>query len=120
MKKKVMIVGHENNLRSIIKRLDNISNEEIINLELPRAIPLLYHLDPDTLRPIKLEGATNLLSAKYLGDPEKIKAIADRDQAQVYDTSIKENLETAIKLQPTTTPIVLPDPSLKRKGVGGF
>ena len=115
-----MIVGHENNLRSIIKRLDNISNEEIINLELPRAIPLLYHLDPDTLRPIKLEGATNLLSAKYLGDPEKIKAIADRDQAQVYDTSIKENLETAIKLQPTITPIVLPDPSLKRKGVGGF
>ena len=117
-----MIVGHENNLRSIIKRLDNISNEEIINLELPRAIPLLYHLDPDTLQPIKLEGATNLLSAKYLGDPEQIKAIADRDQAQVYDTTIKDNLETAPFLGhiPTTTPIVLPDTSLKRKGVGGF
>lgn len=105
-----MIVGHENNLRSIIKRLDNISNDDIINLELPRAIPLLYHLDPYTLKPIKLEGAANLLSGKYLGDPEQLKRIADRDQAQVYDTAIRENLEQ----HPYTNQIELPDASLKR------
>lgn len=117
LKKKVLIVGHENNLRSIIKRLDDISNEEIINLELPRAIPLVYQLDPDTLKPIKMEGAAPLLSGKYLGDPEQLKRIAERDQAQVYDVSITDNLEIAPFLgqSPTGQEIELPDPTLKRK-----
>lgn len=113
LKKKIIIVGHENNLRSIIKRLDAISNEDIIDLELPRAIPLVYHLDPDTLKPIKLEGSANLLSGKYLGDAEQIKTIAARDLMQVYDTSIKENLEVAPFLGVITNN--LPDASLKRK-----
>ena len=52
-KKRVLIVGHENNLRSIIKRLDEISDKDILQVELPRAIPLVYKLHPTTLKPIK-------------------------------------------------------------------
>jgi hypothetical protein len=52
-KKKVLIVGHENNLRSLIKRLDDISDSDILQVELPRAIPLVYKLHPDTLKPIR-------------------------------------------------------------------
>ena len=117
LKKKIMIVGHENNLRSIIKRLDDISDEEIINLELPRAVPLIYHLDPDTLKPIKIEGAAPLLLGKYLGDPEQLKRIAERDLAQVYDTTITDNLEIAPFLghSPTGQQIDLPDSNLKKK-----
>lgn len=92
--KNIMIVGHENNLRSIIKRLDGISNEDIINIELPRAIPLLFHLDPETFKPIKLEGAAQGLNGKYLCCPEKLAEIAQRDIRQVYDLSAQENLET--------------------------
>jgi 2,3-bisphosphoglycerate-dependent phosphoglycerate mutase len=70
LNKKLMIVGHENNLRSIIKRLDGISEADIINVELPRAVPLLYHLDPETLKPIKSDTSdpADLLSGTYLFD----------------------------------------------------
>jgi 2,3-bisphosphoglycerate-dependent phosphoglycerate mutase len=50
--KKILIVGHENNLRSIVKRLDDISDKDILHVELPRAIPLVYQLDPVTFKPI--------------------------------------------------------------------
>lgn len=53
LKKKILIVGHENNLRSLIKRLDDISDTDILQVELPRAIPLVYKLHADTLKPIK-------------------------------------------------------------------
>ena len=89
-----MIVGHENNLRSLIKRLDSITDSDIINVELPRAIPLLYEIDIATLKPIKLDGAAPYLSGRYLGDAEQLKMIAERDQKQVYDLSHKETLET--------------------------
>ena len=93
--KRIMLVGHENNLRSIIKRLDGISNEDIIELELPRAIPIIYSLDRDTLKPIKLEGHAKLMSGRYLGAKETLEKIAERDQAQVYDLNHKETLETS-------------------------
>jgi 2,3-bisphosphoglycerate-dependent phosphoglycerate mutase len=108
--KRILIVGHENNLRSIIKRLDGISDEDIIHLELPRGIPLVYHLDPHTLKPIKpLEEVNNnlaattelaeddltaeLLSGKFLVSKQELKKIADRDQKQVYDLRHTGNLE---------------------------
>jgi len=81
--KRLLIVGHENNLRSIIKRLDGISNEDILHLELPRAIPLIYHLDPVTLKPIKQKGAAKYLSARYLSDKDQVDRIAERDLKQV-------------------------------------
>ena len=51
-KKKVIIVAHGNSLRGLIKYLDNISDSDIINLEIPTGVPLVYELD-DNLKTIK-------------------------------------------------------------------
>ena len=50
--KKVIIVAHGNSLRGLIKYLDNISDSDIINLEIPTGSPIVYELDDD-LKPIK-------------------------------------------------------------------
>jgi len=62
-KKRVVIVAHGNSLRALVKHLDGISNEEIVKLNIPTGIPLVYELSDD-LEPIK---------HYYLGDPETIK-----------------------------------------------
>jgi 2,3-bisphosphoglycerate-dependent phosphoglycerate mutase len=64
--KKVIIVAHGNSLRALVKYLDNISDEDILKLNIPTGIPLVYELDDD-LKPIK---------HYYLGDQEAIKAAA--------------------------------------------
>lgn len=95
--KTLLVVGHENNLRSLIMRLEGISREDIINLNLPRAVPLAYRLDKD-LKPLpridgKLDEATGMLRGTWLGGDEAVQEILDRDHKQVYDTSIEQNLE---------------------------
>ena len=50
--KKIIIVAHGNSLRGLIKYLDNISDSDIINLEIPTASPIVYELD-DNLKPIR-------------------------------------------------------------------
>ena len=65
--KKVVIVAHGNSLRALVKHLDNISEEEIIALNIPTGVPLVYELD-ENLQPIK---------HYYLGDPEAIKKAMD-------------------------------------------
>lgn len=50
--KKIILSGHHNSLRAIIKYLDNISAEDIVNLNVPYCIPLVYELNED-LKPIK-------------------------------------------------------------------
>ncbi|MGB5106885.1 MAG: 2,3-diphosphoglycerate-dependent phosphoglycerate mutase [Candidatus Zixiibacteriota bacterium] len=60
---KVLIAAHGNSIRAMVKYLDNLSDEKIISLNIPTALPLVYELDAD-LKPIK---------NYYLGDPEKIK-----------------------------------------------
>ena len=50
--KNVIIVAHGNSLRGLIKYLDNISDEDIVNLEIPTGSPIVYELD-DNLKPIK-------------------------------------------------------------------
>jgi 2,3-bisphosphoglycerate-dependent phosphoglycerate mutase len=61
--KRVIISAHGNSLRALVKFLDDISEEEIVNLNIPTGIPLIYELDDD-LKPLK---------HYYLGEPEKIK-----------------------------------------------
>ncbi len=61
--KKVIIVAHGNSLRALVKYLDNISDNEIVGLNIPTGMPLVYELD-DSLRPLK---------SYYLGDPEKVR-----------------------------------------------
>ena len=50
--KKVIIVAHGNSLRGLIKYLDNLSDEEIMNLEIETGNPICYELD-ENLKPIK-------------------------------------------------------------------
>ena len=74
--KRVVIAAHGNSLRALVKHLDNISNDEIVGLNIPTGIPLVYELDAD-LRPIKHE---------YLADPEVVKqamqAVANQGKAK--------------------------------------
>jgi len=71
---KVLIVAHGNSLRALVKYLDKITDEEIVGLNIPTGVPLVYELDSD-LKPIK---------HYYLGDPEAIakKAAAVAAQAK--------------------------------------
>ena len=61
--KKVLIAAHGNSLRALVKYLDKVSDEEIVSLNIPTGIPLVYELKGD-FTPVK---------HYYLGDPEKIK-----------------------------------------------
>ncbi|MDD3681750.1 MAG: 2,3-bisphosphoglycerate-dependent phosphoglycerate mutase, partial [Mesotoga sp.] len=74
--KKVLIVAHGNSLRALVKYLDNIPDDEIVGLNIPTGIPLVYELDDD-LKPMK---------HYYLGDPEEIakaqQAVANQGKAK--------------------------------------
>ena len=50
--KKVIISAHGNSLRALIKHIDNLSDQEVTNLEIPTGIPLIYELD-DHLKGVK-------------------------------------------------------------------
>jgi 2,3-bisphosphoglycerate-dependent phosphoglycerate mutase len=62
----VLIAAHGNSLRALVKYLDDISDEAIVELNIPTGIPLVYELDGD-LKPLK---------SYYLGDPEAAKNAA--------------------------------------------
>jgi 2,3-bisphosphoglycerate-dependent phosphoglycerate mutase len=64
--KHVLIVAHGNSLRALVKYLDNLSDDAIVELNIPTGVPLVYQLN-DELRP---------LNKMYLGDPEAIRAKA--------------------------------------------
>lgn len=62
--KRLIVVAHGNSIRALVKYLDKVPDDEIVNLNIPTGIPLVYELD-DGLKPIK---------HYYLGDQEAIKA----------------------------------------------
>lgn len=64
---RVLIAAHGNSLRALVKYLDGISDDEIVSLNIPTGIPLVYELDDD-LKPIK---------HYYLGDQEAIRKAAE-------------------------------------------
>jgi 2,3-bisphosphoglycerate-dependent phosphoglycerate mutase len=70
--KKVLIAAHGNSLRALVKYLDHISEDEIVGLNIPTGIPLVYELD-ENLKSVK---------SYYLGDPEEIKKAAAAVAAQ--------------------------------------
>lgn len=63
--KTVMVAAHGNSLRALVKHLDEIGDDEISALNIPTGIPLVYELDPETLKPVA--------PASYL-DPEAAAA----------------------------------------------
>ena len=69
---RLLVVAHGNTIRALVKHLDDISAEEICELNVPTGIPLIYELDED-LKPIPQPGAIAPLTGRYLGDLEEVK-----------------------------------------------
>jgi 2,3-bisphosphoglycerate-dependent phosphoglycerate mutase len=62
--KRVIIAAHGNSLRALVKYLDNVSEKDILELNIPTGLPLVYTLD----------AGLNPVDRKYLGDPAKVAA----------------------------------------------
>ncbi len=69
---RVLVAAHGNSLRALVKYLDDISDDEIVGLNIPTGVPLVYELD-DQIRPIR---------HYYLGDPAAIQAAIDAVASQ--------------------------------------
>ena len=65
--KKIIIAAHGNSLRALVQYLDSISEEDIVSLNIPTGVPLVYELD-ENLKPIK---------NYYLGDADEIKKLQE-------------------------------------------
>ncbi|MEA3488837.1 MAG: 2,3-diphosphoglycerate-dependent phosphoglycerate mutase [Candidatus Omnitrophota bacterium] len=74
---RALIAAHGNSLRALVKYLDNVSDEDIVSLNIPTGIPLVYELDED-LKPLK---------KYYLGDQAEIKKATEKvaSQANVHE-----------------------------------
>jgi 2,3-bisphosphoglycerate-dependent phosphoglycerate mutase len=70
--KRLIVAAHGNSIRALVKYLDNVSDDDIVELNIPTGIPLVYELDAD-LKPIR---------SYYLGDAEAAKAAAAAVAAQ--------------------------------------
>ena len=74
--KRVIISAHGNSLRALVKYLDNITDEEIVKLNIPTGIPLVYELDNNL----------KTLRSCYLGEPEEVqkalKAVTQQGKAR--------------------------------------
>jgi 2,3-bisphosphoglycerate-dependent phosphoglycerate mutase len=62
--RRVLIAAHGNSMRALVKYLDGVSDEDIVTLNIPTGVPLIYELDGDL----------NAQRHYYLGDEQKIKA----------------------------------------------
>ena len=62
--KRVLIAAHGNSLRALVKYFDNISKEDIISVNIPTGVPLVYEFDDNF----------NVIKHYYLGDQEALKA----------------------------------------------
>jgi len=73
--RRVLIAAHGNSLRALVKHLDGVSEADIVGLNIPTGVPLVYELDP-SLRPLRHD---------YLGDPAaieaKVRAVAAQGKA---------------------------------------
>lgn len=74
--KRVVIAAHGNSLRALVKYFDNVSNDDIIGVNIPTAVPLVYEFDDDF----------NVIKSYYLGDQDaiaaKMNAVANQGKAK--------------------------------------
>ena len=63
----ILVVAHGNSLRGIVKHLKDISDEDIVNLNLPTGVPYVFEFDE----------ALNLVNDYFLGDPEEVKKLME-------------------------------------------
>ena len=78
--KRVLIVAHGNSLRALVKYLDGVSDADIVGMNIPTGIPLVYELDED-MKPVR---------HYYLGDAERVRAAM---QASADHVSLKPEME---------------------------
>ncbi len=73
--KRVIITAHGNSLRALVKYLDDVSDAEIVSLNIPTGVPLVYELD----------GSLSPVSSRYLGDPDDVQkamqSVADQGKS---------------------------------------
>jgi len=86
--KKVIIVAHGNSLRALIKYLDNISDDEIVRLNIPTGIPLVYELE-DNLKTI---------GHYYLGGKEKLKEPSARLPLRTWEGKGRSGIKKTVKV----------------------
>lgn len=60
--RRVLVTAHGNSLRSLVKHLDGLSEEEVLQLNIPTGVPLVYQLDPKG----------NKISSSYLLDEQEL------------------------------------------------
>ena len=70
--RRVLIAAHGNTLRSLVKHLDGVSDDEIVGLNIPTGVPLVYRLDDDM----------NAVSREFLGDPDEVRRAVESVAAQ--------------------------------------
>ena len=74
--KRVLIVAHGNSLRALVKQFDKLSDDEIVGVNIPTGVPLVYTFDQDF----------NVLDKRYVGDEAtiaaKIDAVANQGKAK--------------------------------------
>ncbi|MBQ3300864.1 MAG: 2,3-bisphosphoglycerate-dependent phosphoglycerate mutase, partial [Eggerthellaceae bacterium] len=74
--KRVLISAHGNSLRSLVMHFDKLSEDEIEELNIPTAIPIVYTFDQDL----------NVLEKRYIGDPaviaEKVDQVANQGKTK--------------------------------------
>ena len=74
--KRVLIAAHGNSLRSLVMKFEKLTPEEILKVNIPTGVPLVYEFDKDM----------NVVSKRYIGDPEtiekKINAVANQGKAK--------------------------------------
>ena len=75
--KRVLIAAHGNSLRALVKYLDKVADDDIVNLNIPTGIPLVYELQDD-LTPV---------DHTYLGDPEAVRKATQAVADQLKKTS---------------------------------
>jgi len=86
---RVLIVAHGNSLRALVKQLEGISDEDIVGLNIPTGVPLVYEFDKDF----------NVLSKRYLGDQAtidaKVNAVANQGKKKRIARSPRTGCRTA-------------------------
>ena len=80
--KRILIVAHGNSLRALIQYVEKMSAEEIVEVNLPTGIPLMYEFDRDM----------KVIRKNYLGDPKMVKAAIDAvvNQGKIQSPQQKE------------------------------
>ena len=94
--KTVLVAAHGNSIRGMLKHVDGISDEEIVDIEIPTGVPLVYKLDKD-LKPIKQPQAVAPLSGAFLGDASEIEKarqqVAEQSKTRAGEMEAKDQVQ---------------------------